>query len=948
MNTLQNTNKPTVLLFSEPGGFALTLVEQLLVSMCNVVVVTKVLDEWVKSTDYIKEKDNLRILDIAHVKNTNLVPNYIIFLSNSLEGSEKTTPDNIETIVSLQEIARSYQASVLFILPFSKHSDIEMSFVGYIMQVMTNLRDLSSMIFLGDIFATRINLSENRVINRILKDITRASPIRFPFNEFALYPTSAKVAAQAVIRKLFSFGGMGDRVAILPPQVSSREFVEIIKEIKQGVEINFVNEEVVTNRFSDIARIESLEQDLKDELREIFNWYSPLEVFSQNLNTPTPEVFVEPTPTQNIQPIFNPFAENIYNYVASNTVLSQTTQKASASKLKTPDISKVTKKARKNVSKFFKTNPIGVQIYKYKYHTTTAVVFLLTLPYLLLLLGGVGLIHAKNQITNGNIDRAQTFTNISDKMFKVSEGELKVLVKAPILGRVFQGSLDTAKLAIQATELASEVFINIRSTEEVFQSVLTGKSIDIAKKSTEISLNLEDIYRDMSFLEAELSGKTGVIAYFRDKVVGKTALKDVREKLFYAQLLVKDLPDLLGSNEKKVYLVLLQNNMELRATGGFIGSFALVSIDRGRLTDITVQDVYDADGQLKGHVEPPSPIKNYLGEASWYLRDSNWDPDFAVSAERAEWFIDKEIDVQVDGVIGIDLEVAKSLVDVFGSIKLADFNKEITSANLYEITQSEVEEDFFPGSRKKSTFLTSLTRELLQKVTKLEKEEYVGVSKALYNGLENKHIQLQFHGASSQKSVAGLGWDGTLTKPACSGNCYTDIVAPVESNVGVNKANYFINRQMSLDVDVSDGLIKRKLSINLTNTAPEFYGEAIKYKSYVRVFAPQDAIFSTVEMRVDGKTTRLTPEVVSTRGFKEGGVLVELMPQKQAVITFSWVSNTSVKTGQSGNYDLVFRKQAGTVSDALGVSLRANTLTKGAPSSYNTTLARDFETKLEW
>ena len=68
--------------------------------------------------------------------------------------------------------------------------------------------------------------------------------------------------------------------------------------------------------------------------------------------------------------------------------------------------------------------------------------------------------------------------------------------------------------------------------------------------------------------------------------------------------------------------------MELRPTGGFIGSYAIMTFDKGRLAEIVVNDVYTADGQLKGHVDPPEPIRKYLGEGGWFLRDSNWDPDF--------------------------------------------------------------------------------------------------------------------------------------------------------------------------------------------------------------------------------------------------------------------------------------------------------------------------------
>ena len=67
--------------------------------------------------------------------------------------------------------------------------------------------------------------------------------------------------------------------------------------------------------------------------------------------------------------------------------------------------------------------------------------------------------------------------------------------------------------------------------------------------------------------------------------------------------------------------------------------------------------MYALDGQLKGHVDPPAPMRDLLGQEHWYLRDSNWDPDFKESAARAAWFYEKEGGVPVDGVIAINVPV---------------------------------------------------------------------------------------------------------------------------------------------------------------------------------------------------------------------------------------------------------------------------------------------------
>jgi len=134
---------------------------------------------------------------------------------------------------------------------------------------------------------------------------------------------------------------------------------------------------------------------------------------------------------------------------------------------------------------------------------------------------------------------------------------------------------------------------------------------------------------------------------------------------------------------KQTYLFLFQNSMELRPTGGFIGSIGLATFAEGRLVDFSIEDVYTVDGQLKGHVSSPQPILSLLGSEHWYLRDSNWDPDFRESGRRAAWFYEKETGTRVDGVVGVSVPFIVELLAAIGPMALADFNDTITADNFF-------------------------------------------------------------------------------------------------------------------------------------------------------------------------------------------------------------------------------------------------------------------------
>jgi len=116
----------------------------------------------------------------------------------------------------------------------------------------------------------------------------------------------------------------------------------------------------------------------------------------------------------------------------------------------------------------------------------------------------------------------------------------------------------------------------------------------------------------------------------------------------------KNVPEFFGKDGKRKYLVLFMNNMELRPGGGFIGSVGVVEFDQYTLIGLRIYDVYSLDGQLKTHIDPPNPIRKYLSQPHWFLRDSNFSPDFPTNAEEALSFVRKEVGWDsFDGVIGV-------------------------------------------------------------------------------------------------------------------------------------------------------------------------------------------------------------------------------------------------------------------------------------------------------
>lgn len=510
---------------------------------------------------------------------------------------------------------------------------------------------------------------------------------------------------------------------------------------------------------------------------------------------------------------------------------------------------------------------------------------------------------------------------------------------------------DTSNIIYKLSLLGSEAQILISTTDD-FVNKITGNEIyDLSSYSNNISASLDKIHTEISFLQSdviELDGFLGKL--LRNNLSNKSIdIGEYKSKIYSLKNFFSRISILLGNEKPQKYLVLFQNNMELRPTGGFIGSYAIMTFDKGRLAEIVVNDVYTADGQLKGHVDPPEPIRKYLGEGGWFLRDSNWDPDFSVSAVKAEWFLDKELNEKFDGVIAIDLNFVKNLLEVTGPINLSDFGLTIDSNNLYQTVQSEVEDDFFPGSIKKASILTSLSRNIISEIENLKSDKHLNLFRKIYQSLDRKHLQIYLHDVNAQEAISNLGYSGEINlDTACGQRCLKDGYSLIDANLGVNKSNFFIKRSQELNLSVSKEIISHELFVTYENSASPAVGKSGVYKNYARILLPLNTKLAGVRIyETNGTYKELEYEINNMETRVEVGFLFEILPGTQKRIQIVW-SIFDNKFSQGGEYNLNIIKQAGTEEDNLTINIKATNLmlTGRNLSVYNTTLAKNFRARL--
>lgn len=486
--------------------------------------------------------------------------------------------------------------------------------------------------------------------------------------------------------------------------------------------------------------------------------------------------------------------------------------------------------------------------------------------------------------------------------------------------------LDAATRLSQSMSVASQ---SVSQGQDLYHYILTGSpDLDLQASSLQLKSNLENLYNQLSLIEVTLKDVQFESRFFSIQQANqvKDKIPEIRDRLAVALKLVDILPSLINTPQPISYLVLLQNNAELRPTGGFIGSYALLTFQQGRLTDLQVQDVYSADGQLDGHVEPPEPIKEYLGEAAWYLRDSNWYPDFSASARQIEWFFEKETGTRVAGTIGLNLFTVQDLLKATGPIELPDFNETITSDNFFERAEYKSEINFFPGSTQKKDFLTGLTRSLIQKFQTGDLP-LADVARVLSSSLHDSNIIISLADPQLQRVIEDNNWSGSLKQKPCPTSfnqnpCLSQTFSLIEANLGVNKSNYFLTRQFSQIANINkNGQLNHQLTITYQNSSPNNTWPAGDYKTYTRLYLPigSQILTSTID---DDDLEILSNTVSSNMQLQEFAFYYQVPVNSTRVLTFTFttpdiINTTSPLTALSLNWE----KQPGMSQDNFALKI---------------------------
>ena len=500
-----------------------------------------------------------------------------------------------------------------------------------------------------------------------------------------------------------------------------------------------------------------------------------------------------------------------------------------------------------------------------------------------------------------------------------------------------------AQNALVILSSESQLFGKQDSLNKLSADIETGKNVSTAgiyllNASGSLTQAFSGNVKSASnFIDASNYLKNAIVILEKEKAQGEN-FSDITQKIDplinFVSNTIDVWPDLLGFNSKKTYLVLFQNNMELRPGGGFIGSYGLLTLDKGKITDFSIHDIYDADGQLTGHVEPPFAIRRYLASTNLYMRDSNFDVDYINDAAAAARFLSLEKKQMVNGVIGVDISFVKNILSAMGQVYVPEYNENVNADNLFQLTESHAEQSFFPGSTQKKDFLRLLLQGMENNIATKKNISYLSMAQAVGDSIAQKHVLFAFDNSSIQNLFTVNGWSSSLWDDRKEdANLVNDYFGINEANLGINKANYFIKRSVSQVVNIDDnGGVSSSITVAYKNTNVNGIWPGGNYKNYLRFILPQGSQLTGVKINGQTQSTVdaiIDPQVYENKNFtppskleiekydQNGktiyGFLTNIPVNALQTITFNYTLSTQAQVSSSVlNYDLRIFKQPGT------------------------------------
>ncbi|GAA4485910.1 DUF4012 domain-containing protein [Microbacterium panaciterrae] len=336
----------------------------------------------------------------------------------------------------------------------------------------------------------------------------------------------------------------------------------------------------------------------------------------------------------------------------------------------------------------------------------------------------------------------------------------------------------------------------------------------------------------------------------------ESELQKIGPSMTMAQEVLSVLPDALGAQGPRTYLLMFQGNSEARSLGGNAAQFLPITVDHGHITPGAV--VSSSDFKQQGRKVPIVPLdpqaENIFGDKiGRYTPDFTMVPNlpYAVSILRAWWAAD--IGTNIDGVLSIDPVALSYILEATGPLTLAD-GSQLTSQNAVALLLNQVYFTY-PTGPEQDAFFASAADSIFGAVTSGKVSSPVKLIQALLHASDEGRLLYVSNDPKETQLIDNSRMSGIMPT---TNTDQTVVGVYLNDNTGSKKSYYL---DMGIDVCRAGDVVKGQsvLTSNLTQaeadrlppyiTGPYFGADDIS--SYMVVYGPVGSQLASIT--VDGK-----------------------------------------------------------------------------------------------
>jgi hypothetical protein len=342
-----------------------------------------------------------------------------------------------------------------------------------------------------------------------------------------------------------------------------------------------------------------------------------------------------------------------------------------------------------------------------------------------------------------------------------------------------------------------------------------------------------------------------------------------------------------GFLSDKTYLLILQDNGEIRDTGGTISCMGLLTMHDGAVKGLQVW--YSSTGQTNAlvRINEPQSFIWFFGTENVKLYDANVQYDFASFAPFMLSSFYNVTGRHVDGIIAVDLTALKELLALTGPINVSG----------HTLTSWNVADTMYYYSAQSKGDLANLLSELGLAIAQSIHDSSLPLKVAFFNTarqlVSEKHLQFYVPGDLIQQAFGGAS-----TPPQA------DFISVVDYNLGAGKADPGIQRSIDSHVEIlANGSTISRLTVTWTND------DWWDYNVFTTVLIPAKAEVTQVSYHAQ---TFEGPLKAHGPDFTALSARVVVPANGTCSVTYTYEQPRNVHgNGLGQHYDLYVQKQAG-------------------------------------